>query len=327
MSATAAELFKLVRKGVDTRAVHAHVRKPFRFLLCGDPALVADLRAFLLSGHPNGDVPPDAAACIETLRPDARAGTDLTDARAVVYLARGGELRDEQIASLRHLRLPILAVEVDPHAAVDGPQSAPAAGTWERYRVPTLTRDDLRARVFPHLVESARGVEIAVGRRLPPLRETVAAVLTRHAARNALNVAVASALVDHVPLLGLALGAVASAGDMVAITGIQIVLLMQIQATYGIDPDLRRLWQLLPVIGGGYGWRTLARELVGFAPVIGVPIKGAIAYAGTIVVGEGAMFFFEHGRLLTAQQAREIYERTKDDALRFVKELVSRRAR
>ena len=39
----------LSAKGIDVRAIGAHVRKPFRFLLCGDPALIAELRALLLS--------------------------------------------------------------------------------------------------------------------------------------------------------------------------------------------------------------------------------------------------------------------------------------
>jgi len=51
------------------------------------------------------------------------------------------------------------------------------------------------------------GVEIAVGRRLPALRETVAAKLTRDAAQNALKVSLASAVVDHIPVVGLVLGA------------------------------------------------------------------------------------------------------------------------
>ena len=50
------------------------------------------------------------------------------------------------------------------------------------------TREALRGRFFPHLVDCARGVEIAVGRNLPVLRETVAAKLTRDAAHNALKV-------------------------------------------------------------------------------------------------------------------------------------------
>jgi uncharacterized protein (DUF697 family) len=159
---------------------------------------------------------------------------------------------------------------------------------------------------------------------LPVLRESVAAKLTRDAANNALKVALASAVVDHIPLVGIVLGAFASAGDMVAITGIQVMLMLHIEAAYGRDPDMRRTWQLLPVIGGGFGWRTLARELVGFVPIAGIAIKGAIAYAGTIVVGEGVTFFHEHGAHMTGGQAAVLYERAKADALRFARELLAK---
>jgi len=87
---------------------------------------------------------------------------------------------------------------------------------------------------------------------------------------------------------------------------------------------VQRTWQLLPVIGGGFGWRTLARELVGFVPVAGIAIKGAIAYAGTIVVGEGVTFFQEHGTHMSKGQAAQLYERTKAEALRFARGLVAR---
>jgi len=87
---------------------------------------------------------------------------------------------------------------------------------------------------------------------------------------------------------------------------------------------VQRMWQLLPIIGGGLGWRTLARELVGFVPVAGIAIKGAIAYAGTIVVGEGVTFFLEHGKPMSKGQSRAIYERTKEDALRFARDIMSR---
>jgi uncharacterized protein (DUF697 family) len=222
------------------------------------------------------------------------------------------------------LRVPILAVTVEPQGVPAGPAAPPAPGTWAEYIVPSLDAPGLRGRFFAHLVECAGGVEIAVGRNLPVLRESVAAKLTRDAANNALKVALASAVVDHIPLVGLVLGAFASAGDMVAITGIQVMLMVHIEAAYGREPDLGRTWQLLPIIGGGFGWRTLARELVGFVPIAGIAIKGAIAYAGTIVVGEGVTFFHEHGDYMTKGQASALYERTKADALRAAREILGK---
>lgn len=305
-------------------AVSAHVRKPFRFLLCGDPALVAEFRTLLLSGHAGGAVPPEAAASLETITLQRVCVTPGEEARAIVFLGRDGDFAGADLSALVPLGLPILGVSVDPQRVPSGPATPPMRGAWAEYVVPALTPPALRGRVFAHLVECARGVEIAVGRALPALRETVAAKLTRDAAANSLKVAIASAVVDHIPIVGLVLGAMASAGDMVAITGIQIILLMHIEAAYGKDPDMQRLWKLLPVIGGGLGWRTLARELSGFVPVAGIAIKGAIAYAGTIVVGEGVTFFLEHGDHMTKHDAAVLYERTKNDALRFARETVAK---
>ncbi|MGB8150775.1 MAG: hypothetical protein WCE97_06230 [Candidatus Cybelea sp.] len=323
-AADARNLFTLVRKSIDVRAVHSHVRKPFRFLLCGDQSLIAQLRAVLLSGHGEMTVPLEAAACLETVGMHTTVVTDPREIRAVIFLGHPGDCTNADFSPLVVLRVPILALTLDTQGVPAGPAAPPAPGMWDEYVVPSLDAPALRGRFFTHLVECAAGVEIAVGRNLPVLRETVAAKLTRDAANTALKVALASAVVDHIPLVGLVLGAVASAGDMVAITGIQVMLMLHIEAAYGRDPDLGRTWQLLPIIGGGFGWRTLARELVGFVPIAGIAIKGAIAYAGTIVVGEGVAFFHEHGDYMTKGQASALYDRTKADAMRIARDLIGR---
>jgi len=322
----AADLLSMVRKGINVHAVHSEARKPFRFLLCGDPGLVAQLRSLLLfSARPDANVPLDAAATLETIDPTRGSTITVQDARAIVFLGRPGDLAGARIDLLQPAKLPLFVVTVDPTVNVAaGPISAPLPGAIAEYVVPDITREALRGRFFPHLIDRCRGIEVAVGRRLPALRETVAAKLTRDAASSALKMAAASAIVDNVPVLGIFLGAVVSAGDMVAITGVQIVLMLQIGATYGKDPDVQRIWELLPVVGGGLGWRALSRELAGFVPVAGVAIKGAIAYAGTIVVGEGVGFYYEHGRHMTPAQAGSLYEDTKRVAMGFARNIFSR---
>jgi uncharacterized protein (DUF697 family) len=323
----ASDLLTLVRKGVSASAVHTEARKPFRFLLCGDPGLVAELRALLLlARESDATIPLDAASTLETIDPVRRPTVVGGDARCVIFLGRGpADIAGARLDLLQQLRLPVFAITVDPTATqVTPPTVAPPAGEVAEYVVPRLDRESLRGRFFPHLIERCRGIEVAVGRRLPALRETVSAKLTRDAASSALKIAAASAVVESVPLLGIVLGAVASAGDIVAITGIQIVLMIQIGATYGKDPDVQRIWELLPVVGGGLGWRALSRELAGFIPVAGIAIKGAIAYAGTIVVGEGVSFFYEYGRHMTPAQAGQLYEEKKRSALTFARSMVSR---
>jgi uncharacterized protein (DUF697 family) len=306
------------------RSAFVETQRPFRFFLCGDPALVAELRTTLLAGHEGEHIPLESAATLETIDPSRQQPVPGHDARAVIFLGRPGDRAGAQLAPLAALNLPIFAVTVEPEAAPAAPPAAPAPGTIGEYVVPQLGRDALRQHLFGHVVDRCKGVEVAVGRHLPAMRQTVAAKLTKNAASSALKIAAASAVIDHVPILGVVLGAVASAGDMVAITGIQVALLMQVGAVYGKDPDVGRIWELLPIVGGGFGWRMLSRELSGFVPVAGIAIKGAIAYAGTIVVGEGVSFFYSEGRHMTRAQAASLYDETKRAGLQFARELYAR---
>lgn len=322
-ASTAAAVFERLRSTLNVERVHAGARRPFKFFLCGDPALLTALRTVLLSGHEGDSIPIDAASTLETL--DTERAVDTTDARAVIACARPGDRESLKLTRLAALRLPVFVLLVDPDVtAPSGPVQAPGPGAVEEYVVDRISLEALRSRFLPHLIECCQGIEVAVGRRLPALRETVAAKLTRDAALNALKVAGASALIDHVPVLGIVLGAFASAGDMMAITGIQMTLLLNIGATYGRDPDLSAMWEMLPIVGGGFGWRALARELSGFIPVGGVLIKSAIAYAGTVVVGEGATYYYRHGRQMGTADAARVYEEAKASAMTFAREILAR---
>jgi uncharacterized protein (DUF697 family) len=322
-ASSAAAVFERLRSSLNVGAVQAGARRPFKFFLGGDPALLGTFRAVLLSGHDGDSIPLEAAATLETL--GFEQTVDTTDARAVIVVARPGDRAELRLERVAALHLPVLVLIVDPDVtAPSGPAQAPGPSGVEEYVVDRLALESLRGRFLPHLVDCCRGIEVAVGRRLPALRETVCAKLTRDAAVNALKVAGASAVVDHVPLLGVVLGAFASGADMIAITGIQMTLMLNIGAAYGRDPDLSAMWEMLPIVGGGFGWRALARELAGFIPVGGVLIKAAIAYAGTVVVGEGVAYYYRHGRQMNAADAAHVYEEARASARTFARDLFAR---
>ncbi|TAM77695.1 hypothetical protein EPN44_02340 [bacterium] len=304
--------------------MEAQAKRPFRLLLAGDGALVAELRAILLSGH--GDrIPLDANACLESIDLAAPGRVlDTAAARCVIFVSLPGEATPCVLSRLEALELPVFAVAVDPNAPARTADEAPSPAGTAHYTVPALGTEHLSTTVFPQLLTVLKGVEVAVGRRLPVLREVIATHLTAEASMSSLRIAVASALVDHVPVLGVVLGTVASAGDTLAITGIQAFLLLQIAALYGHDPDLTRLGELVPVVGGGFGWRALARELSGFIPVAGILIKGGIAYAGTLVVGQGAAYYYQQGRPMSARQMRHLYEEARARAVEMGRDLVGR---
>ncbi len=301
--------------------LRSDLKRPFRLLLCGDPALIVEMRALLLRAEQGHEPSDDAAALLETIAPHRRETWAGDDIKLIVFLGRRG---DEQLplTELTHFRVPILALVVDPeNQAAPAPLATPAAGRVERLIVPNLELDALKVRAFPYVAEAVKAVAVPVAQRYPVLREAICALLTRDAARSAMKVSAASALVDQVPILGFL---VSSASDLVAISAIQMNLALKIGGAYRRDPELATVWELLPIVGGGFGWRALSRELSGFVPMAGLAIKAAIAYAGTVVVGEGVAFYYRTGRHMSSGQVAEIYADTKRAAVEIAREFFVR---
>ncbi len=117
----------------------------------------------------------------------------------------------------------------------------------------------------------ARGTALAS--RLPRLREAIVDELIRRSALQ--NAAIGAAV--WVP-----------GADLPALTLNQIRLVLQIAHAYGKEVDSSRLPDLVGVVGAGLGLRAVARRLVRRAPVATWASRGAVAYAGTVSVGEAA---------------------------------------
>jgi len=114
--------------------------------------------------------------------------------------------------------------------------------------------------------------------RLPVLRDAVAdRLITQFARQNAfVGVAV------FVP-----------GADFPILTANQVRMLMRIADAYGFELDRERIPEVLGVIGTGYGFRAVARSLLGVIPIAGWAVKGGIAYGGTRALGEAAKRYFE----------------------------------
>jgi uncharacterized protein (DUF697 family) len=81
--------------------------------------------------------------------------------------------------------------------------------------------------------------------------------------------------------------------DMPVLTVNQIRMLMRIADAYGFELDRERIPEVLGVIGSGFGFRAVARSLLGVVPLAGWAVKGGIAYGGTRALGEAARRYFE----------------------------------
>ena len=190
----------------------------------------------------------------------------------------------------------------------------------------SLTAEETRlAQTLARIVLDHPAQRLALARRIPAFRPAVADQLIQEAAMNNAKVAIVSALPGVIPFTDIFLP-VTAAGDMVLLTRNQILLLLRIAAAYGREADLRaRVRELLPVVGSAFGWRALARELLGLVPGgIGVLIKGAVAYAGTYTVGKGAAIYYSTGQVLSETRLRQLYKAAFQDATRRIRPLLRR---
>jgi uncharacterized protein (DUF697 family) len=116
--------------------------------------------------------------------------------------------------------------------------------------------------------------------RLPVLRAAVVhAIVRRFARQNG--------------ILGVAI--FIPGADFPVLTLNQLRMVFRIAAAHGEEIDRERIPEILAVVGTGLGFRTIAREALGFVPGLGWAVKGGVAYAGTKALGKAATAYFEHG--------------------------------
>ena len=158
-------------------------------------------------------------------------------------------------------------------------------------------------------------IALPLARQFPAFRaRVVERTIHAVASENALF-ALATALPDIIPSLvelPWAFGEFAS--DTVFLTGNQIRMAFLIAAAYGKEVGFgSQKGAILSIAAGAFGWRALARELVGKIPLGGGLIpKGAIAYAGTYAVGKSLELFYRGQGTLTRGQRRMLYREALD---------------
>ena len=301
-----------LRHRVNFDAVGEHAAKPVRILI-GGPCADEFLEAV------GGNAPSAAGIFARSAGwPDGALGAGANaaiycrttaDARPTALPARGPALFDlEKIGDSDDYAKPRKITE----------------GGIGRYFVQSFELSELRRHLLPDVAAACGGAQIALAAAVPAFRPSVAAKLTVDCALNSLKVAAVSAVADHVPVVGLLTGSIASAGDTIAITGMQVSMLLKMATAYGKKPEFARIIELLPVIGGGYGWRALARELSGFIPVAGIAVKACVAYAGTLVVGQAAAHYYETGSKLSPHAMSALYRESVERAKQLAQDIAAK---
>jgi hypothetical protein len=152
---------------------------------------------------------------------------------------------------------------------------------------------------------------LALARRFPAFRKSVVEQIIHAVARENAIFAITTALPDIIPSLAELPWAVGEfASDTAFLTGNQVRMAFQIAAACGKEIGFgQQKGEILTIVAGAFGWRALARELVGKIPLGGGIIpKGAIAYAGTLLVGKGLEHFHHAGAEYTRAEREALYQ-------------------
>jgi uncharacterized protein (DUF697 family) len=220
-----------------------------------------------------------AAQLAKELDPGAKPGAVRVDARpedgaALVRVLAGAPTDEDErvLRAAKRAKVPVVAVqtgrdEVDvPYVlATDVVHCRPGEG---------FPVERILGAVAARLGESGT----ALASRLPALREPLCRELIESFSRKngILSVAI------FVP-----------GADFPVLTLNQIRLVLRLAAAHGVQVDQQRAPEILATLAAGFGFRTVARQVVGVVPVGGWLVKGGIAYGGTRAVGEGAMRYFQ----------------------------------
>jgi hypothetical protein len=174
------------------------------------------------------------------------------------------------------------------------------------------------------ILKDRKDLDLALGRQFLPFRRPVVERIIHMVSQENALFAVATALPNVVPnLLELpwALGEFAS--DTAFLTANQVRMAFQIAAACGKPVGLGdQKAAVLTIAAGAFGWRALARELVGHIPLGGGLIpKGAIAYAGTYLAGKGLEYLHVHDGAPSAAQREQLYQEGLERGRSFTKTL------
>ena len=203
-----------------------------------------------------------------------RVGGRPDDAGCLIRLLAGAptEEDEQELKTARRARVPAVVVQTGtedfdiPYVlATDAVKCRPGEG---------FPVEEIAAAVAARLGEAGTGLAA----RVPVLREPLCRELVESFSRKN-------------GILGVAI--FVPGADFPVLTLNQIRLVLRLAAAHGIEVDQQRLPEVLATVAAGFGFRTVARQLLGAIPIAGWAIKGGVAYGGTRALGEAAMRYFD----------------------------------
>jgi uncharacterized protein (DUF697 family) len=170
------------------------------------------------------------------------------------------------------------------------------------------------------ILEARPKLAVALARNFSPFREEYSRSLVRKTSTENALFALATALPNIAPFLGLiwSPGEFASSTALLTLNQIRMIFLLGAANDRKVGYREQKS-EIATVITGAFGWRAIARELVGKIPAGGGLIpKAAIAYAGTWVVGSSVERFYRLGYGYTRSERSAAYSQAYEQGKEIV---------
>jgi uncharacterized protein (DUF697 family) len=176
----------------------------------------------------------------------------------------------------------------------------------------------LQTEFIPAILDALPQQQLALGRQFPLFRLNIARQLINEACYSNAAYAFSTGLAEIVPVLDIPLNVT----DMMVLTKLQAFLAYKLGLLLGFSTRWQDyVTEFGSVIGSGFLWRQIARQLVGLVPGWGIIPKVAVAYSGTYVVGNTILAWYFTGRKLTPQQMRELYSQAFSRGKEYARKL------
>jgi len=156
----------------------------------------------------------------------------------------------------------------------------------------------------PKVIDMLPDQLLTLGRSFPLFRLQIGREMVSETCFTNAAYAVSTGLAEIVPALAVPL----NVADMFVLSKTQAFLVYKLGLTLGFSTH----WQdyvkeFSGILGSGFFWRQVARQLIGLIPGWGIIPKVAVSYAGTYVVGNVVLQWYLTGRHLSKEQIRQLY--------------------
>jgi uncharacterized protein (DUF697 family)/GTP-binding protein EngB required for normal cell division len=182
----------------------------------------------------------------------------------------------------------------------------------------------LASSLMPRVMEALKERRLALARQYPLFRLAVARELISDTALANASYVLGTGFAEIIPVLNVPF----NMADVVILTKNQALMVYKLGLALGLPTRWQaHVAELGSVVGAGFVWRQIARQLVGLIPGWGILPKIAIAYAGTYAVGEAILHWYQTGHKLSGRGMREVYADALARGKQIAQEIIARAPR